>query len=78
MTGEVTLKPRKWAGFFDGWEVWAGPDYMGLIGQYDGPVSSIRYRAYGTGPSLDSDPVPTEAEFASLNEAVAWLVGAES
>jgi hypothetical protein len=71
MTGEVTLRPVHWRGFFDGWEVWVGLDYMGLVGEYDEP---LRFRAYGTGLSLDSDPVPTEADFASRDEAVAWLV----
>jgi hypothetical protein len=76
---QVTLKPRHWAGFFDGDEVWDGPDYMGLVGRYDNEYDQpIRYRAYGTRLGVDGEPVAVEAEFPTQDEAVTWLVEVES
>lgn len=66
----VSLRPVHWRGFFDGWEVWDGLDYLGLVGEYDEP---LRYRAYGVRLGVDGEPVALEYESGSKDEAVAWL-----
>jgi hypothetical protein len=68
---QATLKPRDWPDFH-GWEVFDGPDYLGLIGEYSDP---LRYRAYGTRLGLDGEPVAVERECPTRDEAEAWLMG---
>jgi hypothetical protein len=72
---QATLKPRDWPDFH-GWEVFDGPDYLGLIGEYSAP---LRFRVYGTRHGVDGHLVDMEREFPTQAEAVAWLSdGAES